>query len=100
MNSVQWEIQKQMSFTSKNETNTLLWTPKTMELQNITAESQPILNPYAPGETLYQLLYDVGLGHNMDTGVIYWRQCTVTISFVGQSWGDPNVDCDPSAPLN
>lgn len=99
LNSVQWEIQKQMSFTSKNETTSLLWTPKTIELQNMTAESQPTLNPYAPGETFYRLLYDVGLGHNMDTQVIYWRQCSVTISFVGQTWGEPQVDCDISSPL-
>lgn len=94
MNSVHWEIQKQMTYTSMNEKTSLLWTPKTIELQRIDAEALPLLNPYTPNETFYRLKFDIGLGHNMDSSAIYWRQCDVTVSLIGDTWGQPLIECE------
>ncbi|MBY0384831.1 hypothetical protein K2X05_06695 [bacterium] len=94
MNSVQWEIQKQMTYTSINEKTSLLWTPKTIELQRVDAEALPLFSPYTPNETLYRLKFDIGLGHNMDTAAIYWRQCEATVSLIGENWGQPIIECD------
>lgn len=95
MNSVQWEIQKQMTYTSLNEKTSLLWTPKIIELQKMDAEALPLFNPYTPNETLlYRLTFDIGLGHNMDTAAIYWRKCEATVSLIGDTWGQPMIECE------
>ena len=94
MNSVHWEIQKQMTYTSINEKTSLLWTPKIIELQKIDGEASPLFNPYTPNEVVYRLAFDIGLGHNMDSAAIYWRKCEATVSFIGDTWGQPIVECE------
>jgi hypothetical protein len=88
MNSIYWNIQKQMSFTSINEKSSLLWTPKVIELQSLEGESQ-LPSLYTPEETLFRLAFDVGIGHNMDETVVHWRKCEVVISLIGKNWGAP-----------
>jgi hypothetical protein len=88
MNSIYWNIQKEMSFTSINEKSSLLWTPKVIELQSLEGESQ-LPSLYTPQETLFRLAFDVGIGHNMDETVVHWRKCEVVISLIGKNWGAP-----------
>jgi hypothetical protein len=98
INQIQWDIQKQMSYSSKNETTSLLWTPQKIILQNEDISAQPQINPYTPNEVYYQLLFDVSMGHNMDPSDIYWRQCHVQIAVIDEAWGEPLVSCNTSTP--
>jgi hypothetical protein len=98
LNQIYWEIQKQMSFSSQNETTSLLWTPQKIVKQNEEVHPQPQLNPYSPNEIFYVLLFDVSMGHNMDTSDIYWRQCQVQIASIDDIWGEPQVHCNTTNP--
>jgi hypothetical protein len=93
-NKIQLQIQREMSFTTKSETATTLWTPHTMTLQKWEASPSPALNPYAPNEVNYLLTYDVGMGHNMEGATMYWRQCDVLVNVIDGTWGEPALDCD------
>ncbi len=97
MNTIYWNIQTQTSFSSMSERASILWTPKVIELQSLEGESMmPSL--YTPPETLFRLSFDVGIGHNMDEGVIHWRKCNVVISQIADRWGAPLLDCQSFAP--
>lgn len=93
-----WDIQHQMTYTSKNETTVLLWTPQRINLQSQEAQYMPSLSMYAPNEILRTFRFDVSMGHNMDTTDIYWRSCEAQITQIDSEWGDPNVVCDNTAP--
>ncbi len=96
INAVQWDIQKNMSYTLRNEKTQLLWTPKVIDLQSIEVTASPLVNPYQPNEKMFQLTYDVGMGHNMSEEVYYWRTCEVQISQIEKTWGQPQIQCDTS----
>lgn len=97
MNTVQWEIQKNMSYTLRNEKSESLWTPKVIELQSFEGAAQPLFNPYQPNEIRFHLTFDVGMGHNMSDDIYYWRSCVVQLSKIEKTWGQPQITCDTQA---